>query len=164
MIMKNKRIKLSKLAWIKAIAYAFLYLAVIMFVVGIKHQISRIISIIFIAISIISLIYSGFIDRKNLRKKIKERKLLYKEIKIAYYIILNKTLYIGMAFVILFTIYGFFFLTNEPLTSKDWIILKFILGIEILAIVVNYFLIGKTVIKRLKEEYLKELKSSKKKK
>ncbi|MBS3092197.1 hypothetical protein J4466_02150 [Candidatus Pacearchaeota archaeon] len=159
--MKNKELKISKLAWIKAISYTLIYLAIMAIVVGIKHEESRIISGTLVIISLIFLIYSAILDKNNLSKKISERKLLYKEIKIAHYILLNKILYVGMAFVIIFTIYGFLFLTDQPLTSKDLPILEFVLGIEILAIIFNYFFIEKSFIRKMKEEYLKELKSSK---
>ncbi|MBI2629232.1 hypothetical protein HYW74_04060 [Candidatus Pacearchaeota archaeon] len=149
--MKNKKFKLSKLAWIKATAYAFTYLAIIMFVVGIKYEISRIISFILIAISIIFLIYSAILDKKNLSKKVSERKLLYKQVNLAYYILLSYVMYAGGIFIIIISIYGLL------IKRIDFIALYYFT-------LVGFFIIGcslafdKTLLKIMKEKYLKELK------
>ena len=149
--MKNKKLKLSKLAWIKGITYALIYLAIILLVTGIKYYDKiKYIIYIFLIVSFILVIYAYTLNKNDLSKT--KRIILRKEIKIAYYTILTRIIYVGMAFAILFTIYGFFFLTDQPMTSNDWTLLEFVLGIEILAIIGIYFLVDKGIIKKLKEE------------
>ncbi len=152
--MKTKKLKLSKLAWVKATAYAFTYLAIMIIVIGIKHKESRIISIILVTTSILFLIYSIFLDKKNLSKKIGERKLLYKQVNLAYYIILNYFMYAGGIFIILISIYG---LLIERIDFMGFYYIVFV-GLFIIGF---SLLFNKTLLKKMKEKYLAELKGIK---